>query len=151
MHHYAYNVVFLPFEASVVWSGLHWRNENKLPSTPTRSPAFKLFDSHLDIVGVVGRPSFMSVQFSSSCCCAWTWYRPSVQSNASFCVTTAVPADPSKPLMKVRRSSTGLMYSLWWRSSVGMMYALTEPPLFGNWRINARKSLRIFVVFFIFL
>lgn len=57
-------------------------------------------------------PSFMSVQSLVISCEACRKYLPSVHMQAWFSVTMAVPAEPVKPEMKLRRMSQAARYSL---------------------------------------
>mmetsp|Transcript_565 Transcript_565/g.3990 ORF Transcript_565/g.3990 Transcript_565/m.3990 type:complete len:226 (+) Transcript_565:2448-3125(+) len=94
-------------------------------SIPTFSPLDRLVASHVPTSGEPGSPARTSVQLLGSSLSAWRKYLPSVQSAASFLVTTAVPADPVNPLMKARLAMQSGAYSLMWGSSVGTTYAST--------------------------
>ena len=48
-------------------------------------------------------------------------YRPSTNTTAWFSNTTAVPADPVKPVSQANRSAQGGRYSFWYSSACGMM------------------------------
>ena len=123
--------------------------EHTIPSMATRrfSCPSSCLSNHCAGVGVPSIFSFISTKsVPSSCCAAAMKYRESVHSAAPFLVTTAVPAEPLKPLIYSRAFQCAAVYSLWCGSLVGTMTAPT-PWLSIHWRNSERRLLISFFIF----
>ena len=110
-------------------------SETSVGSTPTGPPsAAACAATHSSRSGTPGSCDFISVHsVPFSCSAAWTKYRPSVHSSAASAVTSAVPAEPVKPVSHERRLSASSTYSDECASVDGTRYA-PSPCAFSSER-----------------
>mmetsp|Transcript_13639 Transcript_13639/g.42166 ORF Transcript_13639/g.42166 Transcript_13639/m.42166 type:complete len:401 (-) Transcript_13639:783-1985(-) len=100
-----------------------------MPTAPwppaLRADAPSAVPNHSATPSAPGAPALTISQPGPSSFDAWSQYRPSVQHRARSFVTTAVPAEPVKPLTNARRSKHGATYSDRCGSSDGIIMAST--------------------------
>ena len=89
------------------------------PSNPRQPPAGIFSARYSCTVGTPSSRIFISlIPLPASCAAACTKYRPSVHRQASSMVTTAVPADPVKPVRNFLHLKNSPTYSDSWKSAV---------------------------------